>query len=185
MATTLITKETSKSSVNTYYKLELNSITRNQKIITANCKITITLGSGTNLGSGNERTLRVYDSSNTLIDSIIIKSTTDAWAASNTYTYTFSFDYDTGVYTDWSKSGFYIRIVQTSGSTSSCIWDGTSSVSGGNVGNTFSLSAGAAGVIRVKVNGAWKTGVVYVKVSGTWRQGIPYINVDGTWKIGI
>ena len=184
MATTLIEKETAKTSVNTYYKLELNSITRNQKIVTANCKITITLGSGTDLDTNNNRTLKVYDSSNTEIYSLLIKDTNKSWVHSTSYPIEFSFTYDTGGYTDWEKTGFYIRITQTTGSTDSCIWDGTTP-SGGTAGQTFKLSAKAAGVVRIKIGTTWKTGIVYIKTINGWKQGIPYVKTSGGWKIGI
>lgn len=40
-----------------------------------------------------------------------------------------------------------------------------------------------AGIIRIKVNGAWKEGQVHVKVNGAWKEAdIVHTKVNGVWK---
>lgn len=45
------------------------------------------------------------------------------------------------------------------------------------------LTVQNAGVVRIKVNGAWKEGQVHVKVNGTWKEAdIVHTKVNGVWK---
>ena len=45
------------------------------------------------------------------------------------------------------------------------------------------LTVQHAGIMRVKVSGAWKEGQVYVKVSGAWKEAESvYTKVSGSWK---
>lgn len=180
MATTLIAKETSKTSTHTYYVLTLNSISRNGTKLTANMTITLTMGSGTTVGSNWDRTLYMYTESGTRIYSKVLKSGSTSWTAGKTYTFTFSVTYDTGVYTDFSGK-FYLRIL--GGSGTSGIWDGTSDVSGGSVNQKFTLAINASNIVHVFVNNAWHNAVPYVFVNNAWHTAQVNIYKDG-WHIG-
>ena len=68
--TVLITKETSYSSIYTYYKLVLDNLTRKGTNISVTLHVYLTLGSKSGAGSNWNRTLYVYDSGgNLLLDS--------------------------------------------------------------------------------------------------------------------
>ena len=41
------------------------------------------------------------------------------------------------------------------------------------------------GLMRIKVNGAWKTGKPYIKVNGEWKLGQAFVKKSGTWERGI
>lgn len=180
MATTLITKETSHTSTSTYYRLDLDSLTRKGSVLTITLHVYIKLGSETAAGSGWDRTWYVYKSGGTQIASKAIKTGTTKWVEGGSYDYTLTFTYDVGTNAAWSASGFYIRIL--GGSGSSCIWDGAKSTSGGTVGQTFSLSAAASNLVHVWNGSAWKDAVAYVWNGSEWKEATPYVWNGSAWK---
>lgn len=175
MATTLVSKETSYSSTSTYYKLELNSLNRAGTELTANFKLTVTLGSGTSCPAdttNSARTVYLYTSAGKLLGSYAVKPKSAAWKPSETYTYTFSITWDTGSTGAYNQT-CYIRILcpNSTSITSPCIWNGSKSTSGGSVGATFTLSDdGSSGTIKFNGNV-----VTTVKFNGTVLSGL-YFN---------
>ena len=141
----LIEKETSHTSVNTYYKATLASTpTHNGTSGSFTINLTITLGSVTGLDSGSTRTrtVYVYNSSGTLIGSQLIKDSNTSWNGNSTYTYSISCT-DTIDSSVTTKEGYYIRILYSTssnyGGTKSCYWTGSKSTNGGTVGQTFGI----------------------------------------------
>lgn len=187
--TTLISKETSHTSIATYYKATLASISKEGTTLSFSVQLSITLGSSTNLSSGSSRvrTAYVYNSSGTLLGSAQLKNSTTSWSKGNTYTGTVSCTatVSTGAGT---LSGCYIRIQYSATSaygsgTASCYWDGSASVSGGSVGNTFSIAYDASGTVYIKIDGSWTLGTPYRRES-SWSAGEGYLRNDGAWKQG-
>lgn len=182
--TVLITKETSYSSIYTYYKLVLDNLTRKGTNISVTLHVYLTLGSKSGAGSNWNRTLYVYDSGGNLLASNAIKSGSVSWNENSSYNYTISFNITTSSGAAWSQSGFYIRILKSpstaSGDGGSCVWNGTTNKSGGSTGNTFTLSANASNLVHIYVNGGWKDATPYVYVNG-WKEATAYI-WNGSWK---
>lgn len=152
------------------------------------------LTSGTAVNSSGQIT-----TSGSLLKAIQLDSITDITTSGGTITKTINFDFVKGTSAiTYSGVTFLINnndtsTTQTPGTDSttegSYLWTGQqgSSVTAKPTGFAImSLTIPKiGGVVRIKVDGAWKTGVVYVKVNGVWKPGIPYINVSGTWKTGI
>lgn len=180
MATTLIAKETSHTSTSTYYKLNLDSLTRSGSILTITLHVYIKLGSETAAGSNWNRTWYVYNSSGTQIASKVIKEGTTKWVENGSYDYTLTFTYNVGTNAAWSASGFYIRIL--GGSGTSCIWDGKKSTTGGTVGQTFSLSASASNIVYFWNGSTWKEATPYVWNGSAWKEATVYVWNGSAWK---
>lgn len=53
-----------------------------------------------------------------------------------------------------------------------------------NLTGTFDLTTIARDpVIKIKINGAWKSGKPWVKVNGTWKKATKaYVKISGAWK---
>lgn len=145
VGTVLVKKETAYTSIYTYYSATLATAPTVQSgSVNFSVKVQITLGSGSGLGAGtaNNRTAFVYNSAGQLIGSQLIKNNT-TWTAGSTYNYIVPCTAPVSA-ANGTISGMYIRIKysQTAdyGSTKSCYWNGSSGVSGGSTGNTFSIS---------------------------------------------
>ena len=171
--TILVSKETSCTSINTYYNAILASTPNVQgSVLSFNIQITITIGSSSGLGIGaaNNRTAYVYDSSGNLIGSQLIKNNT-TWAAGQSYTYTIPCSTQISGYSG-TLNGLYIRIQYTQeqayGSIASCYWNGQSNVSGGSVGNTFSISYEAPNYTITLIAG---NAIAGVSGAGTYAPG--------------
>lgn len=172
--TVLVEKETSYTSIYTYYKatLETAPTVQNGKV-NFNVRLQITLGSGTGLGtgSGNNRTAFIYNSSGELIGSQLIKNNV-AWTAGNSYAYIVSCAAPISS-ASGTLNGCYIRVKysrsQDYGDVASCYWNGSSGVSGGSVGNTFSISyEGTAYTLTVEAG----NGIASVSGGGNYPAGI-------------
>ena len=135
---TLIAKENAYTSVQTYYKATLASLSKSGTTLNFGVKLEIHLGSSTEIGTGSNRTRTayVYDSSGKLLGSKLIKDSSTWWYADSTYTETVSCTATVGEGTG-TLTGCYIRILYSTtdayGGTNSCYWNG-------NVGNKFSIS---------------------------------------------
>lgn len=158
--TVLISKETSYSSIYTYYKAVLGSspiVTNNQ--LNFNITLTITMGASSGLGTGekNNRTAYVYDGNGNLIGSQLIKNNS-SWSAGQTYTYTVPCSISVGNNPSGTLADCYIRILyseaQDYGSVASAYWNGKTNKSGGSVGNTFSIQYSAGIFVLTLIKGA-------------------------------
>ena len=144
--TVLVKKETSYTSIYTYYKATLSTAPKvEDNNVNFNIQIQITLGpsSGLGIGAVNNRTAFVYNSEGKLIGSQLIKNNS-RWEAGENYTYTISCSAPVSS-ANGTLRGCYIRIKYSASSDygtgiKSCYWNGSSGVSGGSVGNTFSIN---------------------------------------------
>lgn len=172
--TVLISKETSYSSIYTYYKAVLGSspiVTNNQ--LNFNITLTITMGASSGLGTGekNNRTAYIYDGSGNLIGSQLIKNNS-SWSAGQSYTYTVPCSMSVGNNPSGTLTGCYIRILysetQDYGSVASAYWNGKTNKNGGSVGNTFSIQYSAGAFVLTLIKG---TNIASVSGGGTIEAG--------------
>ena len=174
----LIKKENAYTSSGTYYKATLASLKKDGTALSFGVKLSITLSSSTSLGSGSTRTRTayVYDSSDKVIGSKLIKDSVTSWSAGNTYTTTVPCEKVVPT-SSGSFSGCYIRILYSKtneyGGTASCYWNGDCKYdgqSGVSSGNTFSISYNANATYTVTYNkGTYGTGT---NTTATKTQGI-------------
>ena len=187
---TLISKETSHTSVATYYKATLASMSKSGTTLKFSVKVSITLGNSTTLDSGSSRVrnIYIYDSSGNLLGSKQCQDSSTSWSSGKTYSATVSCSATVSGGAGTLKN-CYIRIQYSESSaygsgTNSCYWDGKASVSGGSVGNKFSIAYDASGTIWIKADGSWMLGEALLKDGGSWQTGAAYIRADGEWQAG-
>lgn len=143
IGTTLIAKECAYTSTATYYAAVLEAISKSAGVLTFGVKLTVTTGSGTELGSGagNTRTAYVYDAAGNLLGSALIKDASTGWYASSNYSVTVPCTANVGTAAG-TLSGCYIRILHSLtseyGNVASCYWNGSCKYNA-SVGNTFSI----------------------------------------------
>lgn len=149
----LVNKETSYSSVATFYTLSLDKVQRQGSTIKFDLTIDITIGPSTTAGTSYPRTAYIYTSAGTLLGSKAIKPASASWQAGNEYSYAMTLSVAAGSAAAYSQV-CYLRILHPSNQsqTSPAVWNGRKETSGGSAGATFTLSADAASVIQF--NGA-------------------------------
>ena len=188
VGTILIAKENAYTSVQTYYKATLASLSKEEAVLNFGVKLEITLGSSTGLeeGSTRTRTAYVYDSSGNLLGSKLIKDSATTWSAGKTYTDTVECQAAVGENAG-TLSKCYIRILYSAtseyGATKSCYWNGKTE-SSGNVGNTFSISHDEShlDIIKLHDGTAYQDATVYIHDGAGYNQYSPYIHNGTAWE---
>jgi uncharacterized repeat protein (TIGR02543 family) len=183
--TVLVAKETSYSSIYTYYKATLGTaptVSGDRVNFSITLSVTIGSSSGLGTGAGNNRTAYVYDGAGNLIGSKLIKNGT-SWSAGQTYVYSIPCSAYTAT-AGGSLTGCYIRIQysesQAYGSAASCYWNGKTNKSGGSVGNTFTIDY-SAGTFRLSVEAG--AGIASVSGAGLYEAGTS-VTVSCTLETG-
>lgn len=186
--TVLIARENAYTSVQTYYKATLASLSKEEAVLSFGVRLDITLGSSTGLeeGASRTRTAYVYDSSGTLLGSKLIKDSSTDWSAGNTYSDTVECQATVGEDAG-TLSGCYIRILHSTtseyGGTKSCYWNGKTE-SSGNVGNTFSIAHDESHRDTIKLHDgtAYQDATVHIHDGTGYNQYAPYIHNGTEWE---
>ena len=145
----VIAKETSYTSIATYYTLNSVSASHSGSTLTVKINLTIQGGPSSSLGTGssNIRKCYMYDGSgNVFSGTYTLKDSGTYWGNNFNKTWSITFTKNIG-YAAWS-SNCYLRIGvneswNTAPSPSSFWWNGKTTVNGGTVGQTFSVSVGS------------------------------------------
>lgn len=113
----------SNSSASTTLTLTINETARNGTQRTFRVDWSVSLGSGTGLGTGNPRTLSICKSDGTVCGQSEIKSSSEVWSEGGSDSGSFDITIDVGTNTEGSISLYGMT---NSSDVTSCVWNNRS-----------------------------------------------------------